>query len=92
MTLVADPAECSFQFGYLQVHQFVRHRQASVGCHSVNYENVTGAGVAQIKVGDKVIPSYSSKGLAADEARSKDAAFKKDVVSAIKAVGFQPKG
>ncbi len=94
VTLVADPAECSFQFNPTGTSKFTSSCDIAkqvLAANSVNYENVTGAGVAQIKVGDKVIPSYSSKGLAADEAKKQDAAFKKDVVSAIKAAGYPAK-
>ncbi len=38
------------------------------------------SGVAQIKVGDKVIESYTSVGLSPEEAKAKDAAFKKTVI------------
>ncbi len=42
-------------------------------------------------VGDKVIESYSSKGLPADEAKKKDAEFKKAVGAAIKEAGYPAK-
>ncbi|HEX5310689.1 MFS transporter [Aquabacterium sp.] len=94
VTLVADPAECSFQFNPTGTAKFTSSCDIAkqvLAANSVNYENVAGAGVAQIKVGDKVIPSYSSKGLAADEAKKQDAAFKKEVLSAIKEAGYPAK-
>jgi len=60
---------------------------------SVSYENAPGAaGVpATIKIGETVIPSYSSKGLPADEAKKKDAEFKKLVANDLKAAGYPTK-
>ena len=60
---------------------------------SVSYENaVAPAGtVATIKIGETAIPSYSSKGLSADEAKKKDAEFKKLVADDLKAAGYPTK-
>jgi MFS family permease len=94
VTLVADPAECSFQFNPTGTAKFTSSCDIAkqvLANNSVNYENVTGAGAAQIKVGDKVIESYSSKGLPADEAKKKDGEFKKAVVAAIKEAGYPAK-
>ena len=94
VTLVADPAECSFQFNPTGTAKFTSSCDIAkqvLAANSVNYENVTGTGVAQIKVGDKVISSYTSKGLSPDDAKKADAAFKKDVVGAIKAAGYPAK-
>jgi len=57
----------------------------------VNYESIDGSGVAQIKVGDKVIESYTSVGLSPEEAKAKDAAFKKTVISAVRDAGYPEK-
>ncbi|MDE2594802.1 MAG: MHS family MFS transporter [Burkholderiales bacterium] len=94
VTLVADASECSFQFNPTGTAKFTSSCDIAkqvLAANSVNYENVAGAGVAQIKIGDKVIPSYTSKGMPADEAKKQDAAFKKEVVSAIKAAGYPAK-
>ena len=94
VTLVADPAECSFQFNPTGTTKFTSSCDIAkqvLASNSVNYENVTGTGVAQIKVGDKVIPSYTSKGMAPDDAKKQDAAFKKEVGAAIKAAGYPAK-
>ena len=42
--------------------------------------------VATIKIGETAIPSYSSKGLSADEAKKKDAEFKKLVADDLRCV------
>lgn len=94
VTLVADPAECSFQFNPTGTTKFTSSCDIAkqvLASNSVNYENVAGTGVAQIKVGDKVIPSYTSKGMAPDDAKKQDAVFKKEVGAAIKAAGYPAK-
>jgi hypothetical protein len=60
---------------------------------SVSYENAAGtAGTpATIKIGETVIPSYTAKGLPADEAKKKDGEFKKAVADALKAAGYPTK-
>ena len=50
----------------------------------------TGA-VAQVKIGDKVLPGFESKGLAPDEAKKKDAEFRKSVTDALKEAGYPAK-
>ena len=52
---------------------------------------MAGAGTAKVKIGDVEVESYSSKGLPADEAKKKDAEFKKAVTDALKAAGYPPK-
>ncbi|HYR26496.1 MAG TPA: MFS transporter, partial [Aquabacterium sp.] len=94
VTLVANPAECSFQFNPTGTAKFTSSCDIAkqvLANNSVNYENVVGTGVAQIKVGDKVIESYASVGLPADEAKKKDAEFKKSVVDAVRAAGYPAK-
>jgi hypothetical protein len=59
----------------------------------VSYENEAApAGtVATIRIGDKVIPGYTARGVAADEAKKKDAEFKKGVADTLKAGGYPAK-
>jgi len=94
ITVTADPNECSFQFNPTGTVKFtsscdIAKQVLSAG--SVSYDNVAGSGPAKITIGDKVIESYASKGLPADEAKAKDAAFKKDVASALKEHGYPTK-
>jgi len=60
---------------------------------SVSYENAPAAAgtPATIKIGETVIPGYSSKGLSADEAKKKDGEFKKAVADTLKAAGYPSK-
>jgi MFS family permease len=96
VVVTANDAECSFQFNPTGTVKFTSScdiaKQVLAGA-SVSYENVAGApgSVATIKVGETVIESYASKGLPADEAKAKDAAFKKAVADALKAAGYPAK-
>ena len=96
VVITADPAECSFQFNPTGTTKFTSScdiaKQVLAGA-SVSYENaVAPAGtVATIKIGETAIPSYTSKGLSADEAKKKDVEFKKLVADDLKAAGYPTK-
>ena len=96
VTITADPNECSFQFNPTGTSKFTSScdiaKQVLAGA-SVSYENVAApAGtVATIKIGEVAIPSYTSKGLSADEAKKKDAEFKKLVAEDLKIAGYPTK-
>ena len=96
VVVVADPNECSFQFNPTGTVKFTSScdiaKQVLAGA-SVSYENSPGAAgtPAVIKIGETAITGYSSKGLPADEAKKKDAEFKKAVADALKAAGYPTK-
>ncbi|WP_175912230.1 MFS transporter [Burkholderia sp. BCC1640] len=93
ITVLADPATCSFQFNPVGTSKFtsscdiVKSALAKAG---LNYENVAApAGAsAQIKVGDTVIPAYDGK---AADAKAQGAAFDKTLASTLKAAGYPAK-
>ena len=94
VTVTADPSECSFQFNPTGVVKFTSSCDVAkqvLAARAVSYENVAGTGPAKISIGDKVIESFSAKGLPADEAKAKDAAFKKGVADALKDAGYPAK-
>jgi hypothetical protein len=96
VVVTADPAECSFQFNPTGTVKFTSScdiaKQVLAGA-SVSYENVAAAPgtVATIKIGETAISSYASKGLSADEAKKKDAEFKKLIADDLKAAGYPTK-
>ena len=96
VVVTADAAECSFQFNPTGTVKFTSAcdiaKQVLAGA-SVSYENAAGAAgtPATIKIGETVIPSYTSKGLPAVEAKKKDGEFKKAVADALKAAGYPTK-
>jgi MFS family permease len=94
VTVTADPKECSFQFNPTGTVKFtsscdIAKQVLSAG--SVSYENIEGTGPAKIQIGDKVIESYSSAGLPADELKKKDGEFKGAVAAALKEHGYPTK-
>ncbi|WP_367067544.1 MFS transporter [Oryzisolibacter sp. LB2S] len=96
VVVVADPKECSFQFNPTGTAKFTSSCDIAkqvLAASSVSYDNEEApAGTpAVIKIGDDVIPSYTSKGISADEAKAKDAEFKKAVADTLKADGYPTK-
>ncbi|WP_018390584.1 MFS transporter [Ancylobacter sp. FA202] len=96
VTVVADPAECSFQFNPVGTAKFVSScdvAKSFLARNSVNYSNEAApAGtLASVKVGDKVISSVS--GVGADPAAFKTAsdAFTASMTDAIRAAGYPAK-
>ncbi|MDO8251532.1 MAG: MFS transporter [Rhodoferax sp.] len=96
VVVTSDDKECSFQFNPTGTVKFTSScdiaKQVLAGA-SVSYDNVVGAAgaPATITIGSTVIPSYTSKGLPAAEAKVKDAEFKKAVADALKAAGYPAK-
>ncbi len=94
VTLVADPAECSFQFNPTGTAKFTSScdiAKQMLAASSVNYSTVAGSGVAQIQVGHQVIPTFDGKGLSPISFKEQEAALKKDIGAAIKAAGYPAK-
>jgi MFS family permease len=96
VVVVADAEKCSFQFNPTGVAKFTSScdiaKQVLAG-RSVSYDNeaVAAGSVAQIKIGDKVIPGFESAGLPPAEFKAKDAEFKAKVGAALKEAGYPDK-
>jgi len=96
VVVTANPRECSFQFNPTGTQKFTSScdiaKQVLAGA-SVSYDNAVGGAdtVASIKIGEVSIPSYSSKGIPADEAKAKYAEFKKAVAENLKLAGYPAK-
>ncbi|MBC7436506.1 MAG: MHS family MFS transporter [Bdellovibrionales bacterium] len=94
--VTADPNECSFQFNPTGTVKFTSScdiaKQVLAGA-SVSYENVAApAGTpATIKIGQTAIPSYSSKGMAPDDLKKRDAEFRKLIADDLKTAGYPSK-
>lgn len=96
VVIMADPKECSFQFNPTGTTKFTSSCDIAkqvLAASSVSYdaEDAPVGTPAVIKIGDVSIPSYASKGLPADEAKKKDAEFKKLVADTLKADGYPSK-
>jgi predicted MFS family arabinose efflux permease len=96
VVVVADPAECQFQFNPTGTKKFTSScdiAKAKLAAASVNYKNeVAPAGTtAVIKVGDKELTSYSAVGLPKEEAAAKDKQFTSDLKALIGEAGYPAK-
>jgi MFS family permease len=90
VTVIADPAECSFQFNPVGTASFTSScdiAKTSLVRRSVPYHNETApAGtIATIKVGDVSIPSFDGK---AADAAAKRAVFEKSLGDTVTAAGY----
>lgn len=96
VVIVADPAECSFQFNPTGTAKFTSScdvAKQALANRSVSYESEEApAGTpAVIRIGDDTITSYSMKGLSADELKAKGAEFNKTVTETLKKDGYPDK-
>jgi MFS family permease len=76
VTVVADPATCSFQFNPVGTAKFLSScdiAKSFLAQRSVSYENEDAAAgsLAQVKIGGTVIDSFEGKGLAAEDFKAK---------------------
>ncbi|MCQ4167094.1 MFS transporter [Tahibacter harae] len=99
VTVVADPAQCAFQFvpGELKSHVTFRSScdivKGFLAGKNIPYVNeaAPAGSVANVKVGSQVIPSFDGAGLSADEFKAKNTAFSKDLGDAVTAAGYPAK-
>ncbi|WP_175822424.1 MULTISPECIES: MFS transporter [unclassified Burkholderia] len=93
ITVVADPATCSFQFNPVGTSKFTSScdiAKSALSKAGLNYENVAApaGALAEIKVGDTVIQTYDGK---AADAKAQGAAFDKTLASTLKGAGYPAK-
>ncbi|MFD0667606.1 MFS transporter [Ramlibacter sp. MAHUQ-53] len=96
VVVIADPAECQFQFNPTGTKKFTSScdiAKAQLASSSVNYktEQAPKGAVAVIKVGNQEIASFDATGLPAAEAKQKQAAFAKEVAALITSAGYPAK-
>jgi len=86
VTVVADPADCSFQFNPVGTSKFTSAcdiAKTALVKAGVPYVNVQGpAGAAQVKVGDVVVPSFSAAQVA-EQSKAKN----EELATTLKAAG-----
>jgi MFS family permease len=101
VVLVADPATCNFQFNPTGTTKFPSSCDIASGILSrasvaYTHEDAPAGTVARIKIGEKELTSFNAAmtpdnlNFTADSKKS-EAAFKKDVVDAIKVAGYPTK-
>jgi MFS family permease len=92
VTVIADPAECSFQFNPVGTASFTSScdiAKSFLARNSVSYHNEAAdpGTPARIKIGDQVIMSFEAKQAGA-EAKAKSEAFNLAATNAIRAAGY----
>ncbi|MEM5401591.1 MFS transporter [Paraburkholderia unamae] len=90
IVVIADPAECSFQFNPVGTSKFTSScdiAKSALSKAGLNYDNVAApAGTrAQIKVGDTTIDTFDGRAPGAKEA---GALFEKTLAATLKAAGY----
>lgn len=95
VTVLADPADCSFQFNPTGTVKFTNScdiAKAALARASVNYktEAAPAGTVTSIKFGDATIPSYDASKLTGDQAKTVPAAFTKQLNDAVTKAGYPP--
>ncbi|MGF6608284.1 MFS family permease [Paraburkholderia sp. WSM4175] len=93
IVVIADPAECSFQFNPVGTAKFTSSCDIAKGALSragLNYDNVAApAGtIAQIRVGDTVVNTFDGR---AADAKEQAKTFEKTLAATLKAAGYPPK-
>ncbi len=96
VTVIADPAECQFQFNPTGTKKFTSScdiAKAKLAAASVNYKNEAApAGTtAVIKIGDKALESYNANGLSKEDATARDKQFTDQLKELIKEAGYPAK-
>jgi hypothetical protein len=96
VTVIADPASCSFQFNPVGTAKFTSScdiAKSFLARNSVNYSNQEAppGTVAQVKIGDKIITSFEGTALPKEELAAKQAEFNKVATEAIRAAGYPEK-
>ncbi|CAH1659718.1 Sugar transport protein [Hyphomicrobiales bacterium] len=92
VTVIANPAECSFQFNPVGTSSFTTScdiAKSFLARNAVNYANEAApAGtIAKIRIGDQVIESFDARAAGA-EAATRTAAFTKAATDAIRSHGY----
>ncbi|AZY49645.1 MFS transporter [Bordetella avium] len=96
VTVIADPATCSFQFNPVGTSSFTSSCdvvKSFMARNSVNYENQKAApgSVATVKIGNDEFSSFDGKALSPAEFKAKAAELDKALTTAIRAHGYPAK-
>ena len=97
VSVVADPADCSLQFDPIGRNRFdarscdiAKAHLARAGISYINVEAPQGT-VAQLRIGDTVIPSVDPRAVAGPSRAEAIKAFQAEANQALKAVGYPEK-
>ncbi|HBI82657.1 MFS transporter [Sheuella amnicola] len=93
VTVIADPAKCSFQFNPVGTSAFTSSCdivKSFMARNAVNYKNeaAPAGSIAKVKIGDKEFTSFEGAGLSAADFKAKSDAIGKEMTAAIRAAGY----
>src|SRR5690606_24354147 len=96
VTVVADPATCSFQFNPVGTASFTSSCdvvKSFLAANSVNYSNeaAPAGSVAKVRIGNDEFTSFEGTGMSADEFKAKSAELKTALTTAIRDHGYPAK-
>ena len=93
VTVIADPAKCSFQFNPVGTSAFTSSCdivKSFMARNAVNYKNeaAPAGSLAKVKIGDKEFTSFEGGSLNDTEFKAKSADLTKEMTAAIRAAGY----
>ncbi|AZD07792.1 putative MFS-type transporter [Pseudomonas chlororaphis] len=96
VTVIADPAQCSFQFDPVGKARFTSScdlAKSLLAKKAIPYENEKAkpGAVAQVRIGDKVLPSFEGTGMPAADFKAQNDAFVATLSTALKDAGYPEK-
>ncbi|MCY1176208.1 metabolite:H+ symporter family protein [compost metagenome] len=96
VTVVANPAQCSFQFDPVGKAKFTSScdlAKTVLAKRAIPYKNADAepGAVAQVRIGDKVIESFEGTGMPAADFKARNDAFATTLATALKDAGYPEK-
>ncbi len=96
VTVIADPAQCSFQFDPVGKARFTSScdvAKSLLAKRAIPYQNEVGepGAVAQIRIGSKMMPSFEGSSLPAAEFKTANDGFTASLGAALKEAGYPEK-
>lgn len=96
VTIVADPATCSFQFNPVGTSSFTSScdiLKAFMASNSVNYNNVSAppGTLAAARIGNETFPAFEGGGMSKAEFTAKSAELREALTQSIRAHGYPAK-
>ncbi|NWL78685.1 MFS transporter [Pseudomonas taiwanensis] len=96
VTVVADPDQCSFQFDPVGKAKFTSScdiAKSLLAKKAIPYKNEKAepGALAQVRIGDKVLPSFEGTGMPAADFKTQNDAFTATLGAALKDAGYPEK-
>lgn len=96
VTVIADPDQCSFQFDPVGKAKFTSScdlAKTVLAKKAIPYKNLKAepGTVAQVRIGDKVIPSFEGTGMPAADFKTRNDAFAVTLGTGLKEAGYPEK-